>query len=203
MKIMFFDTETTELPEWKLPSEHATQPHLCQFTAILCEDRMENEIDYADMLIKPDGWTIPPELTKLHGISHERALADGLPEADAVGTFLRMTSKADLVCAFGVDFDMRIMRIAMLRHGHTKMACDEIARTITTHCVMRQATPLCRLPPSDKMMAVGRKTFKTPTLTEAVKALLGEDLDEAHDARVDVLATSRLYFLMNPAKVPA
>lgn len=199
MKIMFFDTETTGLPQWKQPSDHPSQPHLCQFTAILVDGAPEREIDYADLLVKPDGWTIEPDALARHGIALERLMADGLPERDAVDTFLRMRAKADLVCAFGIDFDMRIMRIAMLRHGMTKREADDLAAATTTHCVMRQVTPLCKIPPTDKMMAVGRKTYKTPTLGEAIKALFGETLEDAHDARADVLATSRLYFHVNKA----
>lgn len=203
MKIMVFDTETTGLPLWKEPSEHPDQPHLVQYTAMLCEGSPENELDYCNLILRPDGWTIPEEVAKLHGITQEIALRDGVPEAEAVGAFLLMADKADLVCAFGIDFDMRLMRIAMLRNGIDKQNSNSIVQRFRTHCVMRQATPLCKLPPTDKMMASGRLTFKTPNLTEAVKCLLGEDLEGAHDSRVDVLATTRLYFHMNPAKAAA
>lgn len=203
MKIMVFDTETTGLPLWKEPSDHPDQPHLVQYTAVLCEGSPENELDYCNLIIRPDGWTIPDEVAKLHGITQEIALRDGVPEAEAVGAFLLMTDKADLICAFGIDFDMRLLRIAMLRNGIDKQNADGIAQRLKTHCVMRQATPLCKLPPTDKMMAAGRKTWKTPNLTEAVKCLLGEGLEGAHDSRVDVLATTRLYFHMNPTKVSA
>ena len=200
MKIMFYDTETTGLPIWKEPSEHPNQPHLCQFTAVLIDDETMEELDHVDILIKPDGWTIPDEVIAIHGITTERALDVGVPEARASDEFLRLTKAADTVCAYGIPFDMRIMRIAMLRAGISKDACDLFGATLKTHCVMKQATPFAKVPPSDKMMATGRKTFKTPSLTEGVKALLGEDLEGAHDANVDVAATMRLYFHMNPPK---
>ena len=203
MKIMIYDTETTGLPIWGSPSERPDQPHLCQFTALICDGTPAQEIEYVDMLIRPDGWTIPDEVAKLHGITTERALADGLPERAAVAEYLRLTAQADIVCAYGISFDERIMRIAMLRSGMTKATCDTLANGLKTHCVMKQATPLCKLPPTDKMMAAGRKTFKTPNLAEAVNALLGESMEDAHDARVDLFYTSRLYFLMNPVRAPA
>lgn len=199
--IMFFDTETSGLPIWDRPSDDPRQPHLVQFTAILCDSTPDNEIDYVDMLIKPDGWTIDPDAMKAHGITVERALAEGVPEREAVRAWLLLRARCDLVCGFNVAFDMRIMRIAMLRYGLPKSACDEIAAATKTHCVMQQARPHCsNLVPTDKMMAAGRKTGKTPSLAEAVKAVLRENMDDAHDARADALATMRLYFHMNPVR---
>lgn len=197
MRIMLFDTETTGLPLWREPSHHPGQPHLVQFTAMICDGAPERETDFVNLFVRPNGWIIPEEIVALHGVTNERALAEGIDEHMVVGRFLAMIAKADLLCAYGVDFDMRIMRIAMRRAGFSKDACDTMAGSIKTHCVMRQATPLAQVPPTDKMMASGRKTWKTPTLTEAVRALLGEELEDAHDARVDVLSTARLYFHMN------
>lgn len=197
MKIMLFDTETTNLPLWREPSTHPDQPHLVQFTALICDGAPERETDFVNLFIRPNGWIISDENAALHGVTQDRALAEGIDERIVVQRFLSMIGKADLLCAYGIDFDLRIMRIAMLRSGLSKDSCDVLMGAIRHHCVMRQATPLCRLPPTDKMMAAGRKTWKTPTLTEAVKALLGEELEDAHDARVDVLSTARLYFAMN------
>lgn len=201
-KIMLYDTETTGLPAWHSPSDHPDQPHLVQFSAVVFDGSPDREIAYVDLLIRPDGWIISDEVAELHGITHARAATDGQPENLAVAEYLRLTRMADVVCAFGISFDERMMRIAMLRSGMTKAACDALAATLKTHCVMKQATPLCKLPPSDKMMATGRKTFKTPNLTEAVRALLGEEIEGAHDARVDLYYTGRLYFHMNKLQAP-
>jgi len=197
MRVMVFDTETTGLPLFSEPSEHPGQPHLVQYAATLFgPDRQE--INSINLIIKPDGWEISPEVAAIHGISHERALAEGVPEANAVAAFLAMTACADVVCAYGIPFDTRILRIAMLRAGKTKDECDLFAATLNKHCVQKQATPIVKCPPTDKMMAAGRKTFKTPTLTEAIMAILGEELPGAHDAAVDVAATAKIYFAMNP-----
>lgn len=197
MKVMIFDTETDGLPRWDRPSEHPDQPHLVQFTGVICDGAPERELAFEHFLVKPDGWSIPPELTALHHITNQQAHDEGISVVDAIDRYVAMVGKADLVAAFGISFDTRIMRIQMLRNGYNKQVCDDLRRDMKTHCVMTQATPLCRLPPTDRMLATGRKTWKTPTLTEAVKAIFGETLEGAHDSRIDVLATARLYYAIN------
>jgi len=201
MRVLIFDTETTGLPLWSSPSEDPGQPHLCQFTAAGFDDQTGDEYEYVDMIVKPDGWIIPPDMTRLHGISQERALAEGVPEIDAARAFYRMARAADRVSGFSVDFDIRILRIAMKRAGIPDDALEAFSGMVKEkkHDVKRQCTPVCKIPPSHKMMAAGRKTgFKEPTLIEAVKIILGEDFPDAHDARADVLATIRLYRHLNP-----
>jgi|HubBroStandDraft_1064217.scaffolds.fasta_scaffold55699_2 DNA polymerase-3 subunit epsilon len=200
MRTLVFDTETTGLPLFKEPSEHPGQPHLVQLAAYLMDDG--TEVDACDVIVKPDGWTIPDELAALHGISTERALAEGEPLEGVIGKFLMMADNADMLSAFGFDFDRRIMRIAMLRAGMDKPNIDAWGARFKTFCVMRAATPLCKLPPTDAMMAAGRKTFKTPKLAEAVECLLGEKLEGAHNALHDVRATVRLHYLLHGLPAP-
>lgn len=204
MKIMVFDTETSGLPLWGEPSEDKRQPHIVQYTAVLTDADTQQELDFENLLVKPDGWAIDPDAMKAHGIAMETLLAEGMPEHYVVDCFTAMAKQADLVVGYNVAFDLRMMRIAMLRFGYTKQGVDDFARThVKKHCCQVQATPLARIPPTDKMMAAGRKTWKTPNLGEAVKAILGEEMDDAHDARADVLWTQRLYFAMNPTGKPA
>ena len=200
MIVFLYDTETTGLPEWGKPSEHPDQPHLCQFTGVLFDSATFDEIEYVDFLIRPDGWTIEPGATAIHGITQERALAEGKPEKLAVSRFLTMNAQAARVTGFNLEFDLRIMRIAMLRAGLPKAACDQIKADIDLrkHDVMHQATPTCKIPPTEKMMRTGRKAFKTPNLEEAMEAIFGEKLPDKHDARVDVWASVRLYQFLNP-----
>lgn len=197
MRIMIFDTETQSLPLWGVPSDDPRQPHIVQLTSAVYDADSRSELEFESSIVMPAGWIIPDEAANIHKITTEMAMVDGKPEAEVVDIWLRHARNVDLVCAFGIDFDMRILRIALRRHGASKEVCDELKRTLKTHCVMRQATPLAKIPPTDKMMRAGRKTWKTPTLSEAVQAILGWELDGAHDSRVDVLATAKLYFHMN------
>ncbi|RWY82369.1 3'-5' exonuclease, partial [Pseudomonas aeruginosa] len=78
-----FDFETTGIPEWKLPSEDPCQPHIVEVAALLC-DAAGNTIDRFEAIVRPNGWEITPEMTAIHGISHEQAMDVGISEAEAL-----------------------------------------------------------------------------------------------------------------------
>lgn len=202
MKVFLFDTETSGLPLWNMPSEHPDQPHICQFTGVLFDEETDEELHYVDMISRQEGWPVDPAAFAVHGITRERSLAEGLPEEHAVRHFEAMLQACDRVVGFSVDLDIRIMRIALMRFGRDHAYVDRIAERIKAIKldVMRQATPLAKIPPTDKMIATGRKTWKTPSLVEAIKAIMGIDMPSAHDARGDVHATKQLYQHLNPWK---
>jgi DNA polymerase-3 subunit epsilon len=61
-------------------------------------------------------------------------------------------------------------------------------------CTARLATPIMKLPPTAKMRAAGRHHPKTANLGEAYLHFTGKPLEGAHDAMVDVLACTEVYF---------
>jgi DNA polymerase-3 subunit epsilon len=189
--ILAFDTETTGLPDWRAPSESAHQPHLVQLAMILLDDDHTEQASVS-LIIKPDGWTIPDDVAALHGITTEKAHAFGVPEKLAARLFAEMlyaTSARGV--GHNVDFDMRIMRIALLRAGFDKSKLD--ARKPETFCTMKAATPVVNLPPTPKMVAAGFNKPKSATLTECIRHFFDEPLEGAHDALVDVRACVRLF----------
>lgn len=190
--IIFFDTETTGLPDYRSASNALHQPHLVQLAHILCEDD-GTEVEQANVIIRPDGWMIPDEVAAIHGITTEIALEKGIPMADAMATFLAARRRAELRVAHNVSFDDRIMRIAMLRHGLTREEIEalEAARKF---CTVQATTMIVNLPPTEKMLAAGFNKPKPPKLIECIKHFFGEELDGAHDAMVDVAACRRVYF---------
>ena len=68
-----FDTETTGLPQFKLPSDHPSQPHLVDIAALLYNEVGEL-MESFEAIIRPDGWTIPDEAARVHGITTEMAM---------------------------------------------------------------------------------------------------------------------------------
>lgn len=198
--IIFYDTETTGLPNWGAPSEDPSQPYITQLAAELCDEETGETLLSMNMLIRPDGWTIPEELQELTGITMERAMRDGLPGDAVLREFLGMWTGADLRCAHNESFDMRLVRIAIMRDPHYSM--QEIGlmpfadywKSAPAYCTQGSSLRILNLPPTPKMVAAKRKGPKSPNLGEAYKFFTGKDLEGAHDAKVDIMACKAVYY---------
>lgn len=189
--ILFFDTETTGLPLFSEPSEHPDQPHIVQLAALLVDPESRETIASMDVIVRPDGWTIPDEVAVVHGITTEHATAVGVSESIALGLFLDLWGCAALRVGHNESFDARIIRIAQHRHD-----CGDLDawKGAPAECTARLATPICALPPTEKMKAAKRFHHKTPNLAEAYRHFTGRELENAHSAMADVLACRDVYF---------
>jgi len=184
--ILFFDTETTGLPLWSEPSEHPGQPYLVQYAGILADDH-RRVIAAASMLVKPDGWEITEEASKIHGITQEMATRYGEPLADVLAYHSKLYAAADLVVCHNVSFDARIMKIQHLKLG-TEYAgmIDESQKP--EFCTMKTGTNIAKVPHPN-----GRAGYKWPKLVELHQHFFGTGVEGAHDALEDVRATMRCY----------
>lgn len=196
--VLFYDTETTGLPDFKAPSEAPQQPHIVQLAAVLVDIDTWSMISGIDVIIRPDGWEIPDDVAVIHGITTERAQQLGVGEAVALNLLLDLWGCAEYRCAHNETFDARIVRIAIKRHmGHLGAEeCDRLAdlwKGGKAECTARMATPLCALPPTDAMRRAGRNNFKTPTLSEAYTHFFGTVFDGAHSANADMQACMQVY----------
>ncbi|MDN5514411.1 MAG: 3'-5' exonuclease [Pseudomonas sp.] len=188
IKANVFDFETSGMPAWKDPSDAEHQPHIVEVAALLY-DAAGNIIDRYQAIVRPAGWEIPPEMTAIHGISHEQAMDEGIAEAEALDGFLAIHARAGIRVAHNAAFDDRIARIAISRY-HSKELADSFKESTEKYCTCINS----RAP-------VGLK--KPPTLAEAYKHFTGEDLVEAHRAMPDALACARVYFALQGVVMPA
>jgi DNA polymerase-3 subunit epsilon len=191
MKYLFFyDTETTGFPLWKERSSDPRQPHIVQLAAKVINSETRAVVHALDVIIKPAGWKIPPDVSDIHGITTEHALRVGIPERAAVSMILLFSELADTRIAHNESFDSRIMRIALKRFNHLDMAI-EFWKLAPIECTMRRSTNIVNLPPNP-----GKKTPKWPSLSEAYEFFTGKPLENAHNAMVDVDACIEVYFAM-------
>lgn len=168
-----------------------------QLAAILLDDALVERASIS-LIIRPEGWKSGPEALAAHGITTEMAMDLGVPERQATRLFASMLYDTGAqALGHNVDFDLRIMRIAMLRAGWTKEQLD--ARKVDSICTMKAATPIVNIPPTPKMVAAGFNKPKNASLSECIKHFFDETLEGAHDALVDVRACLRVYRHLNPA----
>lgn len=188
--IHVFDFETNGIPDWKQPSEAGHQPHIVEVASLLCNAAGEI-IDRYQAIVRPAGWEITPEMTAIHGISHEQAMDEGIPETEALDGFLAIHARAAIRAAHNATFDDRIARIAIARY-HGKDLADAFKDSTEKFCTCYSAR--------GKVDGIGNKL---PTLAEAFKHFTGEDLVEAHRAMPDALACARIYFALQGVAMPA
>lgn len=187
--IYTYDTETSGLPQFKLPSSDPSQPHLVDIAALLyTEDG--TLVDSFEAIIRPDGWTIPDEVAAIHGITTEMAMDMGIPESEALDGFMAIHERASLRVAHNRQFDDRIMRIALMRYRDEEAA--EQFKAATGFCTMSATRDIIKLPPTARM----RGGFKPPKLSEAYKYFTGQDLEGAHRARADAEGCALIYFAL-------
>jgi DNA polymerase-3 subunit epsilon len=179
---LFFDTETNGLPKnWKAPvTQLDNWPRLVQL-AFLVFDAEGNEAAQGDFIIKPDGFSIPDELAKIHGISNERAMAEGIPVDEVLGNFIEHLSAVQTVVAHNLSFDEKIMGSELLRAGHPNLLLKK-----NRICTMESSTNYCKIP--------GNYGFKWPKLSELHIKLFGLDFEEAHNATADISATAKCFW---------
>ncbi|HJH21437.1 MAG TPA: 3'-5' exonuclease [Pseudomonas lactis] len=190
--IAVYDIRATDRYLIKLPSTIARQPHLVDL-AILLFTTQGDLVDSFEAIIKPDGWEIPAEVSESSGVTNELAAEQGVPEADAVAAFLAIHDRACLRVAHHIGFDDRGMRIAIKRFRDEETA--EQFRNGMIYCTALASKPLCKIPPTPKMIKKGdRSEFKTPTIAEALQILCGEELEHDHRAQPSAEACAKVFF---------
>ena len=184
--ILGFDTETTGLPVYSEPSGGENQPHLVQLAAILINADTREEVASMDVIIKPDGWVIPDDVAKIHGITTEYANQVGIPEKMALEMFLELQSGATRI-SYNKSFDQRIIRIATKRFSNDDVI-ESWADKENFHCAMIAARPVVKCPAKTK----GK--FKNPKLQEAYEHFFGESFEDSHSAMADTRACMKVHW---------
>jgi len=182
---LIFDTETTGLPKrWGAPISDTDNWPRCIQIAWQLHDDMGRVIEHQDYLVKPEGFNIPYDAERIHGISTELAEAEGIPLAEVLEKFNIALSKTKFIVGQNLGFDINIMGCEFYRMGvESPMGSMPILDTCT-----EVTASLLRLPGGR-----GGK-FKLPTLTELHSYLFNKPFSEAHNATADVEATTRCFF---------
>ncbi len=189
--VLFYDTETTGIPNHNLPNNHPLQPRVTQIAAELVDTDTGDVLGALNFLIKPEGWIIPDKLAALTGISTERADKFGVQISHVLTTFLSLSLASELRVGHNEKFDAKMMAIEIDRLFPLNMVSWGIAPTF---CTQEKSVNIINLPPTPKMVAAGRNHPKSPNLTEAYKYFTGLELSGAHNAAVDIMACKEVYF---------
>jgi len=185
---LFFDTETTGLPSnWKAPvTDLNNWPRLVQL-AWLFYDKNGDKISGKDYIIKPEGYTIPVDASRIHGITTDRAKKEGLSLLSVLQDFQLMIDQTDFLIAHNMGFDEKIVGAELLR-------C-KLPNSLPTKkriCTMESSTNFCAIN--------GPYGYKWPKLSELHFKLFRTGFDEAHNAAVDIKATAKCFWELKRLK---
>lgn len=179
---LIFDTETTGLPRnYNAPlSDLNNWPRLIQI-AWLKYDSSGTLLSRRDYIIKPQGFTIPNDVAKVHGISTEKANNEGISLKTVLNEFSIAITQSKILVAHNMGFDEKIVGAEFLR----ETISSRLFQT-TRICTMKSSTHFCGIP--------GLHGYKWPSLSELHFSLFNTVYKEAHNAAIDVTACARCFF---------
>ncbi|MCO7721569.1 DNA polymerase III subunit alpha [Myroides odoratimimus] len=181
---LIFDTETTGLPKsWQAPITDTDNWPRCIQIAWQLHDEYGKLIEHQDYLIKPEGFNIPYDAERIHGISTELAEQDGISLMEALEKFNIALSKTKFIVGQNAGFDVNIMGCEFYRKGVNSIMSE---LPVLDTCTEVTAEML-------KLPGGRGGRYKLPTLTELHTFLFGEKFAEAHNATADVEATTRCF----------
>lgn len=158
---LVFDTETTGIPNNKLPADDPSQPRLAAITTFRCDESL-HVLDTQSAYIKPVGWHMPPEMFQYNKITQEMLERLGEPLLPILERYVHLIDEGYAVAAFGAQFDTKIMRGELRRFG-----IDDRFTVTPNLCIMRRCMGVV-------IKANGKKGM--PKLDEAVDHFKLRDL---------------------------
>ena len=178
---LFFDTETAGLPKNYHALTHwlSNWPRLVQLSWITTDEDC-NVLSENDYIIYPEGFTIPEDAVRLHGITTEIAKEKGKPLKEVVDKFMEDFNAATTIVGHNIDFDKKIIGAELIRLGR-----NDIMSSKEALCTMKGSVDYCKIPSSHG--------YKWPKLQELHKKLFGCEFEDAHNSMSDVKATLKCF----------
>jgi len=177
MKLLVFDTETTNLPP-KVPLLQETLdlwPSIVQLSFILFDTTTYKYTEY-DYVIKTSEVI---ENDHIHGITNSINKVRGFAFEDIYPIFKLCMDQCDLLVGHNIQFDISMIRAECMR----KQIQVEFKKPI--YCTMMASTHVCNLP-----------HYKWPKLEELHRHLFQEEAKNLHNSMIDVIVCLRCYLWM-------
>ena len=203
---IIFDTETTGLPkDFGAPISSTENWPRCIQLAWQLHDFSGKLVEIKNYIIKPNGFTIPYNSEKIHGISTERAILEGHQLDYVLKEFLSSLKKSKFLIGHNISFDINVIFSEFYRLNQIFLIEKKDKRKLvvknnefvweTLDTMSENSANYCQIPGG----RFGK--FKFPKLTELHVKLFGNDFSEAHNASVDVAATARCFFELLRLKI--
>ena len=189
----FIDTETTGLPiNNNLPyTELDNWPHLVQ-VALIIEDDNYGILAKRNMILKPDGYSIPESSARIHGISNAQAVKEGEDRKHVIGFLDQVLGNSNIIIGHNVSFDLNVVKAEIIR----VKGIENALFTKKNHNVvdtMKMGMNICKIPNLSFHTRMSQP-YKYPKLDELYYKLFNKHFDNQHDAMADIQATHDCYY---------
>lgn len=180
MSFLVIDTETNGLFDFSQPADAPGQPRLAHLAMIFL-DASGAEERRDDIYVRPDGWSMTAEATKVNGLTDEFLAANGEDVREALAAYRDAIVSDRVIVAFNAQYDCKVMRGEFRR-----ASLPDFFEQTRNICVMRPMTKICRIPHA------GRPGLKFPNLGEAL-AHFGHERTGAHQAMSDAEGAATIF----------
>jgi DNA polymerase-3 subunit epsilon len=186
---LFFDTETTGVPkDYKAPiTNFFNWPRMVQLGFQLWSEKRDLIVE-GNYLIKPLNFVIPNDATKIHGITTEQALCDGVFLQEALTKMSWVSEVSHSVVCHNFDYDSKIVGCELLRCG-----LENFIDSKKKYCTMKSS--------KEYVGIVNTFGYKWPQLKKLYWKLFEETFEGAHDAMADIRATARCFWKLVDLKI--
>jgi len=186
---LFFDTETSGFMSKKTDFDHPEQAWCVQIGAILSS--ATETFAELNVLIQSNKRTMNYHAQQIHGITVERADAEGIPESEACSAFAELLLQTPTIVCHNFDFDWPFV-YQMMQRNLEELSDEHRSRFYCEYpsfCTMKNPIVKTYV---DARNIKGHKKF--PKLIELHQKLFNSDFEGAHDAMADIQATRRCYY---------
>lgn len=184
MLSLIFDVETTGLPSTRNAFYENLDVYdssrLVSIAWRLVDVDSDEELSNCYFIVKPDNYTIPEKATKIHGISNQQALNEGIAFYDIVMKLHQDLHTCETIVAHNIIFDINVLKSELFRMKF--IGIIELINTKNLFCTMME---------SMKSGLVKRFTSLTKIYTMIYTD--EEDISNAHNAYFDVLYCLKVY----------
>ena len=131
---------------------------------------------------------IPNDAVRIHGISTEKATAEGRPLVEVLKDFLKaIPGNLTALVGHNVNYDKNIVAAELARLNGPNAVETKRFIHLPRLCTMTAGAEYCKIP--------GRYgKYKWPTLDALHRKLFGQGFEKAHSALADVEACARCFF---------
>lgn len=184
------DLETTGLPlrckttrkffNYRWSSKYDTARVVSISWIVLNKHYQEQQQQY--FVIRPKGFSIPPESTRIHNINDDFAKTSGVEFSQVHDDLMNAISNCNQIVSHNLDFDLNVLLSEVYRYDKNSPLITKLL-SMNRYCTMIQGMKMT-------------KRNKFPKLSELYKACFDKEITNAHHALFDTIHCCECFKMM-------